>query len=56
MVAATRDFFLCDIFDASPKGDLGSMEHPFFSLSTRPDRTIRQYAEDVWKLSPQKIA
>lgn len=38
-----RDFFLCDIFEASPKGDLGSMEHPFFSLSTRPDRTIRHY-------------
>ncbi len=40
---AMRDFFVCDIFDAAPKGDLGSMEHPFFSLSTRPDRTIRQY-------------
>ena len=39
-----RDFFVCDIFDASPKGDLASMEHPFFSLSTRPDRTIRRYA------------
>lgn len=39
----TRDFFVCDIFDASPKGDLGSMEHPMFSLSTRPDRTIRTY-------------
>ncbi len=40
---AMRDFFVCDIFDAAPKGDLGSMEHPFFSLSTRPDRTIRHY-------------
>ena len=38
-----RDFFVCDIFEASPKGDLGTMEHPFFSLSTRPDRTIRHY-------------
>jgi plasmid replication initiation protein len=37
------DFFVCDIFDASPKDDLGSMEHPMFSLSTRPDRTIRTY-------------
>jgi len=27
----------------SPKADLGSMEHPMFSLSTRPDRTIRSY-------------
>ena len=41
--AAIRDFFIFDIFDASPKADLGSMEHPMFSLATRPDRTIRQY-------------
>lgn len=39
----TRDFFVCDIFDASPKDDLGSMEHPIFSLSTRPDRRILSY-------------
>ncbi|WP_394155598.1 replication initiator protein A [Loktanella salsilacus] len=38
------DFFVCDIFDAAPKTDMGAMEHPMFSLSTRPDRTIRQYA------------
>ena len=38
-----RDFFVCDIFDASPKDDLASMEHPLFSLSTRPDRKIRHY-------------
>lgn len=38
-----QDFFVCDVLDASPKGDMGSMEHPFFSLSTRPDRTIRHY-------------
>lgn len=41
-----RDFFVCDFFDASPKADLGSMEHPMFSLSTRPDRTIRHYAHN----------
>lgn len=40
---AMRDFFVCDILEASPKDDLGTMEHPFFSLSTRPDRTIRNY-------------
>ena len=39
----TRDFFICDIFDALPKGDLASMEHPMFSLSTRPDRRILRY-------------
>ncbi|WP_299146565.1 replication initiator protein A [uncultured Tateyamaria sp.] len=39
----TGDFFLCDVFDAPPKDDLGSMEHPMFSLSTRPDRRILTY-------------
>ncbi len=38
------DFFICDVFDASPKDDLGTMEHPIFSLSTRPDRRILRYA------------
>jgi len=37
------DFFLCDIFDAIPKGDLATMEHPVFSLSTRPDRRVLNY-------------
>ena len=37
------DFFVCDIFDALPKDDLASMEHPLFSLSTRPDRRILSY-------------
>jgi plasmid replication initiation protein len=37
------DFFLCDVFDAIPKNDLASMEHPLFSLATRPDRRILNY-------------
>ena len=37
------DFFVCDFFAAVPKHDLASMEHPIFSLSTRPDRRILQY-------------
>lgn len=41
--AAAGGFFVCDIFDASPKDDLGTMEHPIFSLSTRPDRRILSY-------------
>lgn len=41
-----RDFFACDIFNARPKDDLASMEHPMFSLSTRPDRKIRQYSHN----------
>jgi len=40
------DFFLCDILGASPKDDLGTMEHPIFSLSTRPDRRILSYAHN----------
>lgn len=39
----TADFFVCDIFDAAPKDDLGTMEHPIFSLSTRPDRRQLSY-------------
>lgn len=37
------DFFLCDIFDAIPKDDMATMEHPVFSLSTRPDQRILSY-------------
>lgn len=39
----TPDFFVCDIFDASPRGDMASMEHPVFSLSTKPDHRVRRY-------------
>lgn len=37
------DFFVCDIFDAAPKGDMASMEHPVFSISTKPDLNERRY-------------
>lgn len=37
------DFFVCDILDAAPKGDMASMEHPVFSIATKPDRNIRRY-------------
>jgi plasmid replication initiation protein len=40
---AQQDFFLCDVLDAIPKDDMASMEHPVFSLSTRPDRRILNY-------------
>ena len=42
----TADFFLCDILDAIPKADMATMEHPVFSLSTRPDRRILTYAHN----------
>ena len=35
---------MCDIFDAAPKGDMASMEHPIFSVSTKPDFNKRSYA------------
>ena len=38
-----RDFFVADILDVVPKDDLGSMEHPLFSLSKRPDTATRLY-------------
>lgn len=40
-----RDFFACDLFDGVPyfKDDQASMEHPIFSLSTKPDHRIRHY-------------
>jgi plasmid replication initiation protein len=41
--AGGQGFFLCDIFDAIPKDDIATMEHPIFSLSTRPDRRILRY-------------
>lgn len=37
------DFFVCDIFDAAPKADMASMEHPVFSISTKLDRNVRRY-------------
>lgn len=47
----TGDFFLCDFFDALPKSDMGTMEHPVFSLSTRPDRRILSYAHNGIEIS-----
>ncbi|MDV7145547.1 replication initiator protein A [Tropicimonas sp. TH_r6] len=40
------DFFICDLFDWVPKDDLATMEHPVFTLSTRPDRRILNYSHN----------
>ncbi len=37
------DFFICDIFDATPKSDMASMEFPLFSLSTKPDMNAKSF-------------
>ena len=42
----TSDFFVCDILDALPKDDLATMEHPVFSLATKPDLRILSYVHN----------
>lgn len=37
------DLFICDVLDAIPKDDIASMEHPVFSLSTKPDMRHLRY-------------
>lgn len=52
-----QDLFVCDIVDAVPKGDMSSMEHPVFSLSTRPDTRQRRYERgNNWiQISPSPL-
>ena len=41
--------FVCDITDVILKDDMASMEHPFYSLSKKPDREPRRYEyKDHW--------
>src|SRR6187549_105782 len=42
-VPVQGDFFVCDVPWAVPKDDMASMEHPLFTLATRPDRRILRY-------------
>jgi plasmid replication initiation protein len=42
----TADFFVCDILSALPKDDMATMEHPVFSLATRPDLRVLAYAHN----------
>lgn len=43
------ELFLCDIADAVLKDDLASMEHPFYTLSKKPDTNIKRYEHgDKW--------
>jgi plasmid replication initiation protein len=41
---AAAGYFICDLPWAVPKDDMASMEHPLFTLATRPDRRILRYA------------
>src|SRR5271155_2250417 len=46
-----QDFFICDVTDAIPKDDMGSMEHPIFSLATKPDLSVREYEHNGVKVA-----
>ncbi|QDL94723.1 replication initiator protein A (plasmid) [Paroceanicella profunda] len=52
--SAGADFFVCDVVDVIPKDDMASMEHPVFSLSTRPDRRVLKYVhgETMVEITP----
>ena len=49
-----QDFFVLDIADVVPKDDTASMEHPIFSLATKPDmrHLVYQNGENVLKILP----
>ena len=38
-----KDFFILDLSDVVPKDDMASMEHPLFSLATKPDMRHLEY-------------
>ena len=44
------DIFVCDVFDSAFKGDIASMAHPIFSLSTKPDHRTRRYEDNTGKV------
>lgn len=46
-----KDFFILDISDVVPKDDLASMEHPLFSLATKPDMRELEYRNGDNRLS-----
>lgn len=44
---STQDFFIADIFDSLPvKNDRHTMEHPFFTLSTKKDSRVIKYSKN----------
>jgi plasmid replication initiation protein len=38
-----HDLFICDVADAVVKDVMQEMEHPFYSLSKKPETTVRRY-------------
>lgn len=51
------DFFVLDIADAVPKDDTASMEHPLFSLATKPDMRHLEYRNgtNILKIRPSGL-
>ena len=51
------DFFILDISDVVPKDDTASMEHPIFSLATKPDMRHLHYqnGENTLKIVPSGV-
>lgn len=49
-----RDFFVLDVSDVVPKDDTASMEHPLFSLATKPDMRHLEYrsGDTILKIEP----
>lgn len=49
-----QDFFVLDLSDVVPKDDTASMEHPLFSLATKPDMRHLEYrsGDTVLKIVP----
>ena len=40
------DLFICDVADATLKDIIPQLEHPFYSLSKKPDTKVRRYEHD----------
>jgi len=45
-----HDLFICDVADAVLKDIMPNMEHPFYSLSKKPEMTIREYKHNGNKI------
>lgn len=51
-----RDFFSADILDASPRDDLGSMEHPLFALRAGDRRVLHyEHRGNVVEIQPSVL-
>src|SRR5580658_8743053 len=41
-----HELFICDVADAVLKDVMAHMEHPFYSLSKKPDTAVRRYEQN----------